>query len=395
MFQKLTQLCLKNCSRLSTKALKQIPKNLPCIQFVDLSGCLACTDDVLDSFGSCCPELKVLRAESCSQITDVGVDALCGDDSTPRCRKLRDVNLTSTSITNYGMQKMLLTQPELQKFHAAMTSTNDEFSLNSSKLTSSLSLVSINFSHTAVSDMSVKSLCEACPLLCELFLNCCSSITEVSLHYIASLTRLRLLSIAGNTTIKFQPNLAHFLEKCGHLLETLNISGVEGIDTKVLGTCCRSLKCLIMADCKDVVGNFIPLSIGQEDTFLSLAKACPKLNHLNLHGCKFTQHKSLLEHLTAIFSSSVEFQVVDLSIEELRDDIVLQFIKSLNLLQLRSLNLSRCSEISVEPLVLLAERCKNLTQLNLSHCRNISLQDVEYLRKVARQCGLGLNVAWV
>ena len=395
MFQKLTQLSVKNCSHLSTKALKQIPKNLPCIQFIELSGCPSCTDDVLDLFGSSYPELKVLRAESCSQITDVGIDALCGDDYTPRCRRLRDINLTSTSITSYGMQKMLLTQPELQKFHAAMTSLGDEFSLNSSKLTTSLSLVSINFSHTAVSDMSVRSLCEAFPLLCELFLDCCSSVTEVSLQHIASLTRLRLLSIAGNTTIKFQPDLANFLEKCGHLLETLNISGVEGIDTKVLGTCCRSLKCLLMADCKDVVGNFIQLSIGQESKSLSLAKACPKLNHLNLHGCKFTQDKSLAEHLSAILSSSVEFQVVDLSIEELSDDVLLQLMKSSSLSHLRSLNLSRCSEISVEPVMFLAERCKNLTQLNLSHCRNISLRDVENLNKVTRECGRRLNVAWV
>jgi len=394
--KKLTQLSLKNCSRLSTKALKQIPKNLPCIQFVVLSGCLACTDDVLDSFGTSCPELKVLMVKSCSQITDAGIDALCGDDFTPRCQRIREVNLTSTSITGYGMEKILQTQPELQKFKLAMTISSDTFSIDGNKLPNSLRLVSINLSYTSVSDATIKSICEACPLLCKLFLNCCVSVTEISLQYIASLTRLRVFCIAGNTAIKFQPHFAQFVEKSGNMLETLNISGMESIDTKVLGTFCRSLKCLIMADCKDVTGDLIQLPSDQENNLLSMAKACSKLDLLNLHGCTFSQRKSLLEHLTAIVFNSLEIQTLDLSgIEGLNDDILLDFMKSSNLTHLRSLNLSRCCENSVEPIKLLLEACKSLSGLNLSHCLNISLQDAEYLRKISKKCRVRLNVTWV
>ena len=351
---------------------------------------------MLDSFGSSCPELKVLRVESCSQVTDAGVDALCGDDLNPRCRKLRDVNLTSTNVTSYGMQKVLLTQPELQKFYMAMTVSSDEFSLNCISLPNSLRLISINLSYTSVSDTSIKSLCEIFPLLCELSLNCCTSVSEDSLQYIASLRNLRMFAIAGNTSIKFQPHLEQFLKRSGDLLETLNISGMESIDTEVLGTCCKSLKCLIMADCKDVTGNFIQVSTGQEINLSSLAKACPKLNTLNLHNCKFTQRKSLLEHLTAILFHCVDFQELDLSgIEGLSDEILLQFMKSSTLVHLRLLNLSGCCEISVEPIISLAGTCKSLTQLNLSHCQNISLREAENLRQISRECGVKLNVIWV
>lgn len=394
--KKLTQLSLKNCSRLSTKALKQIPKNLPCIQFIDLSGCPACTDGVLDAFGSAYPKLKLLKVESCSQITDAGVDALCGDDGNPRCRKLRDVNLTSTSITSHGMEKILLLQPQLQKFNLAMTISRDAFSLDCSMLPRSLRLFSINLSYTSVSDATIKSFCEACPLLFELSLNCCASVTENSLEFIASLTHLRMFNIAGNTTIKFHPHLSQFLQKSGDLLETLNISGMKNIDTEVLGTCCRSLKCLIMADCNDATGNFIQMSTGQENNLLSLVKACPKLSNLNLHSCKFTQHKSLLEHLAAILSNSVKIQELDLSgIEMLSDEILQQLMQSSNLSHLRSLNLSRCSEISVEPIHSLIGACKNLKQLNLSHCKNISLQDAENLRKISGERRVSLNISWV
>lgn len=386
----MTQLSLKNCSRLSTKALRQIPKSLPCIRSVNVSGCLACTDDVLESFGSSWTELKVLRAESCSQITDAGISLLCGD-SVPRCQRLRDVNLASTSITSYGMQKILLTQMELQKFHLAMTQCGDAFG----GLSKNLRLLSLNLSYTSVTDLSVKSLCEACPLLCDFYLNCCSCVTEGCLEFIASLKHLRLFSIAGNAAIKFQPHLVKFLEKSGNLLESLNISGLERVDTNVLGTLCRSLKCLVVSDCKDLVGNFIPSPSGEENN-LSLVQACPKLNQLNLRGCKFAQSKSLSEHLLSILSNSVELQELDLStFEELTDEILLQLMKSSSFSHLRSLNLSRCHELSVEPMFLLSETCANLVQLDISHCQNISLQDVEDMKRVNRDRGVRLNVTWV
>ena len=328
-------------------------------------------------------------------VTDAGVDGLCGDDNNPKCRKLREVNLTSTGISSYGMQKMLSSQLELQKLSLALTISSKTFELSSGSR-SLLKLSSVDLSYTSITDASIKSLCEICPMLCELSLNCCTSVSAVSLQYIASLKHLRALSIADNATIKFHPHIAQFLAKSGDSLKALNISGMENVDTEVLGVCCKSLKCLIMADCREVTGSFIHVSTGQESKSLSLSQACPKLNILNLHSCHFTQHKSLSEHLITILSNSAELQELDLSgIEKLSDEIVLLFIQSSDLSNLRSMNISRCCEISVAPIELLVEVCKSLTQLNLSHCRNISLRDAESLRKLSRDHGVRLNITWV
>lgn len=346
--------------------------------------------------GASCPELTWLRAESCSLITDAGIDGLCGDDDNPRCRRLREAILTSTGITSYGMQKLLISQPELHKLSLAMTISGETFELNTRSLPESLKLKSVDLSNTAITDASIKNLCEICPWLCELSLNCCSSVTVVSLQYITSLTLLRAFSIADNEAIKFRPHLAQFLAKSGHSLQALNISGMENVETRLLGVCCKSLKSLIMADCRDVTASYIHVSTSQESNSLSLAQACPKLNILNLHNCHFTQHNTLTEHLTAILSSSTELKELDLSgIENLSDEVIIQFIQSSDLSNLRSMNLSRCSEISVAPVELLVRTCQGLTQLNLSHCQNISLRDAESLRKMSRHRGVKPNITWL
>lgn len=392
----MTQLSLKNCSRLTAKVLKKLPINLSCLQVIDLSGCFACTNEVLNLLGSSCPELRVLRVESCCLVTDTGVDGLCGDDGNPKCRKLREVNFTSTGLTSYGLQKILVSQVELQKCSLAMTESGEAFKLSSGCLSKSLKLSSVDLSYTSITDTFIKSLCEICPLICELSINGCSSVTGVSLQCIASLMHLRALSIADNKAIKFHPHLVEFVSKSGNLLQMLNISGMKNVDTEVLGIYCKSLKYLIMADCRDVTGSCILVSTDQESKSLTLTQACPKLNTLNLHNCHFTQHKPLREHLTTILSNSTEFQELDLSgIEHLSDEIITEVIHSSVLSKLRSMNLSRCCEITVESVELLLETCTGLTQLNLSHCKNISLRDAEHLKKKSRGCGVNSNITWV
>lgn len=277
-----------------------------------------------------------------------------------------------------------------------MTGSGEAFKLSSGCLSKSLKLSVVDLSYTSVTDTFIKSLCEICPLLCELSINGSSSVTGVSLPYIATLTHLRALSIADNKAIKFHPHLVEFLSKSGNVLQMLNISGMKNIDTEVLSVYCKSLKCLIMADCRDVTGSCICVSTDQESKSLTLAQACPKLNTLNLHNCHFTQHKPLREHLTTILFNSTEFQELNLSgIEHLSDEITTEFIRSSVLSKLRSMNLSRCCEITVESVELLLETCTSLTQLNISHCHNISLRDAEHLKKMSRGCGVNPNITWV
>lgn len=390
--KKITQLFLKNCSRLSTKALKKIPSGLTRLQSIDLSGCLACTDEVLNLLGTSCPELTVLRVESCTLLTDAGLAGLCEDVKNPKCRRLKEVNLSSTGVTSYGIQKLLNSQQEIQKMSLAMTNSVEEFDIS----VPSIKLSSLDLSYTFITDTCMKILCKSCPLLCDLSLNCCTSLTVISLEFIASLAHLKVLRIGDNKAMKFHPHLAQFLVKSGNSLKVLDISGMDRVDTEILGVCCKSLETLNMADCTKVTGSYIHVSTADESKWVTLAQACPKLSILNLHNCHFLHHKSLAEHLLAILSNSTELQELDLSgIEKLSDEIILQLIQSSGLLLLRSVNLSMCSEISVESVELLIKTCKGLSQLNLSHCRNISLCDAENLKKVARDSKSTPKIAWI
>ena len=273
-----------------------------------------------------------------------------------------------------------------------MTHAGEEFYLSAA----SLKLNSLDLSYTSITDACMKSICEICPLLCELSLNCCTSLTAISPQYIASLTHLRVLRIADNKAMNFHPHLAQFLVKSGNSLEALDISGMDRVDTEVIGVCCKFLQRLNMADCTEVRGSFIRVSTAEDTKWVTLAQACPKLSILNFHNCHFSCHKSLAEHLLAILSKSAEFQELDLSgIEKLSDGIVLQLIQSSDLSSLRSVNVSMCCEISVESVKLLVKTCKLLSQLNLSHCQNISLRDAENLRKVVRDSKSRLNITWV
>ena len=77
------------------------------------------------------------------------------------------------------------------------------------------------------------------------------------------------------------------------------------------------------------------------------------------------------------------------------DEIILQFAQTSDLSNLRSVNLSRCSEITVNSVELLVETCQGLTELNLSHCQNISLRDAENLRKMSRDRPVRPSITWV
>ena len=372
--------------------MKEIPSDLTRLQSIDLSGCLACTDEVLNLLGTSCPELTVLRVESCTLLTDAGIDGLCGDDKNPKCQRLKEVNLSSTGVTSYGIQKLLNSQQEIQKVSFAMTNSVDEFDISAP----SLKLISLDLSYTFITDTCMKVLCKRCPLLCELSLNCCTSLTAMSLEFIASLTHLKVLHIGDNKAMKFHPHIAQFLVKAGNSLIVLDISGMDRVDTEIIGVCCRSLQTLNMADCTEVTGSYIRVSTSEESKWITLTQACPKLSILNLHGCHFSHHKSLAEHLLAVFSKSTELQELDLSgIEKLSDGIILQFIQSSGLSLLRSVNLSMCSKISVESAELLVKTCKGLSQLNLSHCKNISLCDAENLKKVVRDAKSTAKIAWI
>ena len=289
---------------------------------------------------------------------------------------------------------VLLTQCELLKISMAISTSNDVpvFHFGDLKTTR---LTCADFSYTSISDSSVKTLCEICPVLSELSISCCTSVTGVSLQSIALLQHLRSLNIAGNFAIKFKPHLEEFLRRSGAALETLNISGMKNVDTKILGLYCKSLRSLDSADCEDMSCSLIGVA-GQQTDLLSLAKACCNLNFLNLHGCTFSDDKPLAEHMLALISSSGNPLELDLSaIEKLDDDDISQFVQSSSLSCVRSLNLSRCSQITSEAIEILVKTCKSLSRLDLSYCKQISLQDVENLRRLSKEHGCKAIIMWV
>ena len=384
----LKRLSLKGCTRLSTKALRDIPRNLQSLQDLDLSGCRACTDDLLHKLKEWCPDLLILKLESCTQVTDQGLEFLLGK-AQPGCRKLLEVNVSSTSITDEGVALLMISLSDLWSLSSAgiTSSTGSSIAIPIPDCTK---LNCLNLSYSSITDSNVKVITDKCPGLVDLSLACCGSLSAVCLHHITSLKHLRKLNIASMKA-NFLADFVPFLKASGSRLEILDISGMKGVDSKFFGLHCCLLQELMLTDCEDITGSFIKQT--ESGPLLSLTQACCSLRLLSLQGCSFSTSKPLKDHLSAILTNSSNLQFLDLSSNrDLEDEAIAHFVSSSKLGGLRGLNLAHCLHITFEAMKPVVEKCRNLALLDLSHCRNISLREVESLKKTA---GKRLGILWV
>ena len=326
------------------------------------------------------------------QVTDRGLEHLVGDVANPGCVKLVEINLTSTSITDKGVELLLRSESNLHSLSVvgASTSKGSNFTFSAPE---GCQLNCLDVSYTDITDSAVRNICSTCPFITDLSLGCCSSLSAASLQHISSLKHLRKLNIAA-MRIGFLADFVPFLKASGNSLEVVDVTGMESVDTQFFGLYCCSLRELRLIDCRDVLGSFVNRP-GYNQS-LSLAEACPNLELLNLQGCQFSPGKSCQDHISAVISNSINLRVLNLSnIEGLNDDSIVHFALSSELTRFYSLNLSQCVSVTIDALIIFLDRCKGLALLDVSHCHSISLQDVEGLRKMAKDAGSKMEIRWV
>ena len=394
----MTHLCLKNCSRLSFKALKDLPKSLPNLLYLDVSSCANCSSNTLQEIGKYCPLLQVLRVDSCQLVDDSGILAMCGSESQKQnaCTKILELNLSSTSITEASVKVVLQSQPDIRSLSLAALCPDQQLTFNFPYM-GPTKLRHVDVSYTDVTDSSIQNICRLCPSLIELSINCCNKLTGKSLEAISCLKYLQYFNMALYEVVPqigFLSDVVPFLRECGAKLEVLDLSNVSGVDAHFLAVYCPKLAKLVLADCGDISGR-----LGKSPAYggesLSLTQACASLQHLNLRNAQFLSSRTTSEHLSAIICGTCRLEELILSgVEGLTDECLQQTILSSDLTRISSLDLSHCADVSAECVDTILSSCHSLSNLNLSHCRNITLQDAESLRRFARESGRVIDILW-
>lgn len=394
----MTHLCLKNCNRLSFKALKYLPRNLPNLLHIDLRCCSSCSNETLHEIAKHCPMLQVLRVDSCHQVNDSGILALCSNEVQKQtsCTKLLELNLSSTSVTEVSIKTVLQTQPQIRSLSLASLHSEWEITFNYPNVASTR-LSHMDMSHTNICDSSVENICRLCPFLVEMSINCCNQLTGKSLESVSGLQHLQHFNMAQygvEHQICFQSDVVPFLQKCGKRLETINLSNLSSVDTSFLAMNCPKLSKLILADCGDISGRRLRSKTRGGD-FGTLTQACTNLQCLNLQNAKFSPSCSTVEHMAAIIGVTCRLKELNLSyVEGLSDECLEQSLLSSVVTNLSSLDLSYCSEISFECTENILDSCSSLSSLNLSHCRKITFQNAKSLRQISKENGKAVQITW-
>ena len=174
------------------------------------------------------------------QVTDRGLEHLVGDLANPGCAKLVEINLTSTSITDKGVELLLRSESNLHSLSivGASTSKGSNFRFSAPEC---CQLNCLDVSYTDITDSAVRNICSTCPFITDLSLGCCSSLSAASLQHISSLKHLRKLNIAA-MRIGFLADFVPFLKASGNSLEVVDVTGMESVDTQFFGLHCCSLR---------------------------------------------------------------------------------------------------------------------------------------------------------
>lgn len=101
LWQNLVKISLKNCSKVTAKAIKCLAEAFTALQYLDLTNChTACKDDVLACIGNNCFKLKQLILDGCSMLTDLGIQIFCQSYvKANRDRKLlRKISLVNAQV---------------------------------------------------------------------------------------------------------------------------------------------------------------------------------------------------------------------------------------------------------------------------------------------------------
>ncbi|KAM0938774.1 putative leucine-rich repeat domain superfamily [Dioscorea sansibarensis] len=162
-----------------------------------------------------------------------------------------------------------------------------------------------------------------------------------------------------------------------HSLHCLNASGCRKVTDKGLVAValgCSNLKSLYLANCKLVTDKLLE----------ALSRNCHHLEELGLAGCvKITD-----SGLSILADGCKHIKSLDVSKCSKISDIGVSSVAEV-CSSLRSLKLSDCGNVTDNSIISLAQSCINIETLVISGCHNVS---DESIRSLALACGVNLKV---
>lgn len=298
----LRQLRLPYSKELTSFALQQFrlqprPSNhvpMGDLRVLDITRCLAMTDDAVLSLLSLRPPLEVVNLSSCEDITDAATIALvrqCGGSlvklNVSKCPRLTDDALLAVAascslleevrfyncpgVTDASVQELGKASGRLRVVDASSCEHVSDAGLVG--LASACPrLETLCLEESSVSDEGLLAVFASCRLLRTVKLAYCANITDRSISRLASLSAgLRVLDLSHSNQVSMRA-IRRVLALCPCLRE-LNLRGYNHISGQ--GFSHSALAVLNLSWCKNL----------QDSALVHVARGCPSLSHLDLAWC--------------------------------------------------------------------------------------------------------------
>jgi len=263
------------------------------------------------------------------------------------CRKLRKLNLDALSrgLTDEAVLSMTENCHLLE--HLSLSHCREVSDAAVRRVAESCPrLQFVNLSNTDITDATVVSMCNRCPILKRVFLGGCIDLTDET-----------VLAIAERL-----PGLTHI---CLGGITAITSSAVE-----ILASKCHELEYIDLNCCYIV----------SDATVMKLTEHCSKLRDLRVGGCR---------NLTDASISAVAEKLPGLTHIDLRSIVAItnSAVETLasKCHELEFINLSGCRNVSDDALMTIAEHCSKLEVLGVWGCLNVTEVGVEEIQSKCRK----------
>ncbi|XP_019706567.1 F-box/LRR-repeat protein 3 [Elaeis guineensis] len=371
---KLRLLCLNECIKLTDLGIELVASKCKMLQSLDLSY-LAITEKCLpailqlpyledlslpecvgvDALSQGCTSLEVLDMSIRQQVFDI---ATCQH---AKCAGLSSITNRSLGLRQMGLTYYIPVTCFLQKLPRLQSIKLSDCEITSTELkaigTSCLSLKELSFSKcSGITDEDLSFIVSKHRDLLKLDITCCSEITDVSLANITSsctsLTSLRMESC----NLVSKEGFRLIGQRC-HLLEELDLTDTD-LDNEGLKAVsgCFKLSSLKIGLCMNI----------NDEGLVHVGKCCPKLQVLDLYRCTGITDMGI----SAIGLGCPVLRMINLAYcSDITDDSLRSLSKCLNL---DTLEIRGCPQVSSVGISAIAVGCRQLTKLDVKKCYDIN-----------------------
>ena len=363
------RLCISGKARFSRSVLNSIPVQYPELRSLSVNH-ENVSDDLIVCIGSHCKNLLRLEIRPCPKIADKSFKCLA------QCTLLQELLLgNAVKLSEATLKHLLRSCKDLRRLALPMSLIQFEY-LEVETIQSN-SLTSLDLTLASVTDSSVYTIARSFPSLMELCLSNCEEITDECLSVIETHCKnLKILNISYSGIPNFNDNFESFLQQFGHLLHSLDISGMKFVKTAVLGKCCSQLHELSMNHCQSMRTEWIASEQGgvnadfsnEESSGKSLLEACPFIKSLHIDA-ENTHAWGIPFDVLSLLRNARDLRKLSLThIPDFSDTLLENVLEYISTDSITSLNVSGNKGITTKGIWLAIQKLKSVRTLRINEC---------------------------